>query len=174
MGITHTHIHTTFCSLPRVNMFPWKQSAEDWPSLEVFGLQRGREREKERQGVGERERWWSLSCLIKAPHRQISLHRGNAYDVIKTCVLKYLQYVQAFPTCRTPDMTAQQHQRCCSNKSDIKYSEYHAKYNSSLCFFHHDKSTKHHKDIKFISLSPSNSFVHFQNMNYYSYSIVLL
>lgn len=59
---THMHTHS-FCSLPQVNMFPWKQSAEDWPSLEVLGLQWGREREsqrkKERQGVGEREKWWS-------------------------------------------------------------------------------------------------------------------
>lgn len=41
----HTHslaAPTLFlhCSLPRVNMFPWKQSAQDWPSLEVVGLHR--------------------------------------------------------------------------------------------------------------------------------------
>lgn len=54
MGMTRTQTHSLTapalflqCSLPQVNMFPWKQSAQDWPSLEVVALHRDEEKERD-------------------------------------------------------------------------------------------------------------------------------
>lgn len=68
----HTHSLTApalflHCSLPRVNMFPWKQSAQDWPSLEVVGLHREGEGWGGRDGgmLDNKRRRAAWKCALK-------------------------------------------------------------------------------------------------------------